>query len=391
MTATPKLPRYMHKARLAGGRVGWRWTPHSRYRHLISPERLPDDPPAAAARAHQLNAQLDAARAGLAGGDPAAPAPGSLAWLIVLYRASPDWRRLAPSTRTHYARHLDALAAALGTTPLAGWTPKAAAAWVDGLTDDSGRLTRQAHYRVQVLRAVFGWARRRRHVAAQPFDGLRLAHVPRRAPAIWTFAEEDDVLAALAAPATRHLRRAVALGLYTGARVEDILRLGDAHLRADTDSPTGWAIELTQGKTRRPVWIPLHPRAAAELGALPTGEAGTWCRGPRGGRLTSKSLGKALRPHLRALGLELTPQGWRASAVTRLAEAGCTTPMIGSITGHSLVEIEAILDRYHRRTRVQANAAMAAYAQLRPAADHGTTQPADAGSVQSDRPTEGAA
>lgn len=42
-----------------------------------------------------------------------------------------------------------------------------------------------------------------------------------------------------------------------------------------------------------------------------------------------------------------------------LAEAGCTTPQIAAITGHSLKTVSSILDRYLARTRVLASKAVA--------------------------------
>ena len=41
----------------------------------------------------------------------------------------------------------------------------------------------------------------------------------------------------------------------------------------------------------------------------------------------------------------------RGTAVTRLAEAGCTEAEIASITGHSVKSVGAILDRYLARTK----------------------------------------
>jgi integrase len=48
----------------------------------------------------------------------------------------------------------------------------------------------------------------------------------------------------------------------------------------------------------------------------------------------------------------------RGSAVTRLAEAGCTTAEIASVTGHSLGDAGRILDRYLKRTAALAKSAI---------------------------------
>ena len=41
-----------------------------------------------------------------------------------------------------------------------------------------------------------------------------------------------------------------------------------------------------------------------------------------------------------------------------LAEAGCTTPQVAAITGHSLKIVMVILDRYLARTRALASQAV---------------------------------
>jgi len=49
----------------------------------------------------------------------------------------------------------------------------------------------------------------------------------------------------------------------------------------------------------------------------------------------------------------------RGTAVTMLAEAGCTVPEIATITGHSQAHAQKILDRYLARTRSLAESAIA--------------------------------
>jgi integrase len=56
----------------------------------------------------------------------------------------------------------------------------------------------------------------------------------------------------------------------------------------------------------------------------------------------------------------LTFHDLRGTAVTRLAEAGCEVPEIATTTGHSLADVEAILDvRYLGRTTKLAVSAVA--------------------------------
>jgi integrase len=55
----------------------------------------------------------------------------------------------------------------------------------------------------------------------------------------------------------------------------------------------------------------------------------------------------------------------RGTAVTMLAEAGCTTPQIAAIMGHSLKTVTTILDKYLARTRALASEAVALFENAR--------------------------
>jgi integrase len=48
----------------------------------------------------------------------------------------------------------------------------------------------------------------------------------------------------------------------------------------------------------------------------------------------------------------------RGTAITMLAEAGCTVPEIAAVTGHSLKHVTPILEVYLSRTRHLADAAI---------------------------------
>ena len=51
----------------------------------------------------------------------------------------------------------------------------------------------------------------------------------------------------------------------------------------------------------------------------------------------------------------------RGTAVTMLAEAGCTSPEIAAITGHTLSHVESILEKYLSRTRHLAQSAISKF------------------------------
>ena len=72
------------------------------------------------------------------------------------------------------------------------------------------------------------------------------------------------------------------------------------------------------------------------------------------------AFGKAWRDACRRAGIVgLTFHDLRGTAVTRLAEAGCSHAEIAAITGHSMRDVGAILDKYLARTDKIALAAIA--------------------------------
>jgi hypothetical protein len=67
-------------------------------------------------------------------------------------------------------------------------------------------------------------------------------------------------------------------------------------------------------------------------------------------------------------GVRLHFNDLRGTAVTLLAEAGCTIPEIVSITGHTLKSATTILEKYMARTRTLSDAAILKFENA-PAAD----------------------
>ena len=150
------------------------------------------------------------------------------------------------------------------------------------------------------------------------------------------------------------MQRAMILALHTGQRQGDILKLAWSQY-------DGRALEIRQGKTGRKVTIPCTQALKRLLDGLPRDSAlilvtrnglafkrryfaARWARDVK----TAKIDGL----HFHDL---------RGTAVTMLAEAGCTVPEIATITGHSLKTVDGILERYMSRTRHLADSAMAKF------------------------------
>jgi integrase len=247
---------------------------------------------------------------------------------------------LAPRTRDDYKKLLRSIANVFGDFPLAALTDRKARGvfleWRDGLAK---RSRRQADYAWAVLARVLSWALDRGLVDANPCEkGGKLYH-GSRGDRVWS--EENE--AAFMREASPPLRLALMLALWTGQRQGDLLRL-------PWSAYNGSVIRLKQGKTGARVTVPVGAPLKAALDA-------TRKRGPlilmntRGVPWTANGFSASWRKACTAARISgLTFHDLRGTAVLRLSLAGCTVPEIATITGHSLRDVQVILDQnyFHR-------------------------------------------
>jgi len=171
-----------------------------------------------------------------------------------------------------------------------------------------------------------------------------------RSEHVWT----DADIAQFNKVASEPLRAALVLGLWTGQRQGDLLRLR-------WTAYNGRFIEVRQPKTKARVIIPTAAALRATLRALRRRrKAATILTNSRGLPWTSSGFRASWRKACAAAGIaELRFNDLRGSAVTRLAEAGATEPEIAAITGHRLGYVTQVMDRYLNRSKALAQNAIA--------------------------------
>lgn len=150
-------------------------------------------------------------------------------------------------------------------------------------------------------------------------------------------------------------RTAFALALYTGQRRSDLHRM----TWTDID---GGKMRVVQVKGGTKLTIPMHPNLIDALAAWQRAHV-TIITTSRGAQYTVESFGNMMADAIDAAGLpaKCVLHGLRKAAARRLAETGCTTHQIQSITGHkTLAEVE----RY-TRAAAQEGLADAAIIKLR--------------------------
>lgn len=264
----------------SGGRPIFYWQPSADLRMAgWQAMRLPDDRPAAIAKAEGLNLEVDAWRRGeVSPNAPAAAAlrgkraaAGTVEALIADYKASRFWLKLAQRTRDEYAWALELIATWAGDMPARGITPPAVQAFYAAQlrrVEGSGRNRRvietpaKAAAVIRVLRLLLGVGERLGYLpagsnpAAKP--GLELRR--QREPLLWSAAAVRHMAAAADRLGWRSIGTAILLNEWLGQREADILGLPPW-------SVDHGALMLQQGKTRRRVALPVHlvPHLVARL------------------------------------------------------------------------------------------------------------------------------
>jgi integrase len=200
----------------------------------------------------------------------------------------------------------------------------------------------RADFAWTVLARILSFAKDRAIITSNPCERGGRLYVADRIDKIW--GEQD--IAALIAVASDEIRLALILALWSGQRQGDLLRLPWSAY----ESPY---IRLRQSKGRRRVAMP----AGAPLRALLDS---TDRRGPliltntRGRPWTSDGFRTSWSKTCDRAGISgLTFHDLRGTAVVRLAIAGASVPQIAAVTGHSLNEVEAILDAHYLGRDIQ--------------------------------------
>ena len=281
---------------------------------------------------------------------------GTVEWLIRQYQASAAWKRLAASTREIAGFNLKAVEARWGSMPLEvvnrvppPGRPSARTVLLNWHEELAAAHPRAADAKLSALNTVFAWAIDRGHIARNPIGTFTRAYRANRADLIWL----PEHIAAFERVASPEMVLALTLALHTGQRQGDLLAL-------PWSSFDGEAITLRQGKTGAPVFVPATEALRVALTDAPR-RSPTILTMASGRPWLKRRFHEVWTETVEAAGItaDLHFHDLRGTAVTMLAEAGCTVPEIATITGHSQAHAQKILDRYLARTRTLARSAIA--------------------------------
>jgi integrase len=333
-------------------RVLYYWQPNKPLRDAgFLPRRLTErtnDLSDAIREAEALNRELDAWRAGQ---QPVPGQPGTVPWLIKLYRSDPRFVDLAPKTQRGYDQCLvviEAWSERAEHPPLVTISRKACATFYRSMSATPAKASAV----LRVLRLMLAFAVDEGEIERNPAEKMRLK-VSARREQVWALEQIEAFITA----AERHGRASIGLAALLGAglgqREGDVLRLGWTQY-------DGASVRLRQRKTGKLIAVPATAELRQALDAAPRTAATMVVSETTGRPYTEDNFVHLFREIATKAGLpdELQFRDLRRTAVVFLAEAGCSVPEIAAITGHSLRTSAQILETYLPRNSAMARNAI---------------------------------
>lgn len=277
---------------------------------------------------------------------------GTMNGLIRYYTLSPEFAQRAESTKREYRRILTKVEKEFGDMPVAALDDprirRELLEWRAKIAAESGN--READNRLSIISAMLTWAKDNAHVTHNHIAGFKRLYKSNRADAIWL----PEHISAFIKVAPVELQRALVLALHTGQRQGDILALAWSNY-------DGTHLDLRQSKTGARVEIPCTSALRSMLDAMKR-ESAVILTTKTGRPWTPYHFRHAWKAVASDAGIDgLHFHDLRGTAITMLAEAGCTLPEIAAITGHSLRTVSSILEKYLARTRHLADRAIARF------------------------------
>jgi len=274
-------------------------------------------------------------------------------------KPSKQWKELKPRSKKDYSKYIDRILGLWGHFLVRDLEPEMVVALRDSLQD----RMRVANYMINVLSAML-WVAKEHGTTFRITDNVatHIARFGKRSgvearQVYWTYGDETNFLADadLADPIIALGERLLA---YSGQRPGDVraMRVSDYD---------GEKIQVIQSKTGAKVWVKCHKdlKPYLERNIAEAREKGldnpTLIRGVRGEPMGERYFADRWDEIAKRTDtFHLNRQDLRRTAVIRLAEAECTVPQIAAITGHSLKQVETILETYFVRTYEMGSAAI---------------------------------
>jgi integrase len=261
--------------------------------------------------------------------------------LVVLYKASHEYERLADSTKRKWNPWLDQIGDYFGDLQVAQFErPEKIRPVIRQWRNRWADRPRTADYGMQVLGRILSYAvDPLGRLAGNPCEGIRQLYSGDRSEIIWT---NTDV-AHLKKTCSAEIAHAVDLASHTGLRLGDLLRLSWSHVGDD-------AIIVTTGKSkhRREAIVPLYGALRDILARVPR-RSTVVLTNTRGRAWTVNGFTSAFNRAKHVAGMaerNLHFHDLRGTAATRFYTAGLSERIIAEILGWREENVARIIRRY---------------------------------------------
>jgi integrase len=271
-------------------------------------------------------------------------APGTIGALVEAFKKSAEFTCLKPRVRMLYLSNLDLIVDRLGKFPAQKLTRRVVLEWQDSLSETPAK----ANNLIKSLSRIYSFGINRGMVTQNPATGVKKLKIGEWRP--WTL----DEVGKFKEKAPAAMRLAFHLGLFTGQRLGDVIKMRWDQIHDD-------GIEVTQEKTGEKIWVPLHQELKAVLDDMKAdAKADTAILlTPSGEPYKADHFKHSFKDAMRQVGLPdgCVFHGLRKTAAVMLAEAGCSTEQIKAITGH---RTDQMVSYYAKRAnqKILARAAM---------------------------------
>jgi integrase len=273
------------------------------------------------------------------------PDPDRFRSLVTLYKASPDYRKLAASTKDNWTPWLDRIGDYFGDLRIAQFDrPEKIRSLIRRWRNRWGDKPRTADYGMQVLSRVLSYAvDPLGKIASNPCEGIKQLYSGNRSEIIWT--GTDIVRLKQTCPV--EIAQAVDLAAHTGLRLGDLLRLSWSHVGEDI-------ITTKTGKSghRREAIIPIYDSLRNVLANIPR-RATTILTNSRHHPWRRDGFGSSFNKAKIAAGMtdtDLHFHDLRGTAATRFYVAGLSERVIAEIMGWEEEHVTRIIRRYVDRS-----------------------------------------
>lgn len=250
--------------------------------------------------------------------------------LILSYFESDSFKKLKPRTKTDYRKYISHIRMIWGKKDPAKIEPH----HIYELHRANADKWRQANYLVQVMVVLMNHARLTGFIKKEhgnPAKGIPLFKQESDGWEPWP----DDVRAEFEAVATPRARLVYELCIGTGQRIGDILKIRWGHIKDGS-------YDFTQGKTDKPMWIPLTDRLKEHMATVE--KKGLTVITDRAGRpVQYRTVAEEMRKVKRAMqhpdAARYVTHGLRKNATIELYQATGDDELVKAVTGHSSTEM----------------------------------------------------